>query len=178
MKTSFAKTFLDLSRGELPTDGLHGKEPTCIVKVDGNNIPKEEIFVIESMNRKFESTKLLTLLVDIDSMNEYNELNEEILSKKKSLVLSLNRASGIKKEDARCILPAGTLTTMYVAGNFQAWIDFLKLRLNKHAQSEVRKIAFYAWDRLKTVAPLVFDDLLFDGQPYEWWQAAYEFKKI
>jgi hypothetical protein len=98
MKTSFAKTFLELSRGRLPIDGLHGKEPICIVKADGNNIPKEEIFVIESMNKKFESTKLLTLLVDIDSMNEYNELNEEILSKKKSLVLSLNRVAGIKKD--------------------------------------------------------------------------------
>ena len=86
MKTSFSKTFLELSRGKLPKDGLHGKEPTCSVTYDGNLIPKEEIFVIESMNRKFESTKLLTLLVDIDSMNEYNELNEEILSKKKSLI--------------------------------------------------------------------------------------------
>ncbi len=98
MKTSFSKTFLDLSREKLPIDGLHGKEPTCIVKVDGNDILKEEIFVIESMNSKFESTRLLTLLVDIDSMNEYNELNEEILSKKKSLILGLNRVSGIKKD--------------------------------------------------------------------------------
>ncbi len=99
MKTSFAKTFLDLSRGKLPKDGLHAKEAICIVDADGNNITKEEIFVIESMNSKFESTKLLTLLVDIDSMTEYNKLNEEILSKKKSLISNLNRVSGIKRVD-------------------------------------------------------------------------------
>ncbi len=99
MKTSFAKTFLDLSNGNLPIDKLRGKEPVCSVMVDESSIEKEEIFVIESMNDTFESKKLSSLLVDLESMGRYNELNAEILSKKKELINSLNKVSGIKKDD-------------------------------------------------------------------------------
>lgn len=99
MKTSFSKTFLELSNGKLPLDRLHGKEAICSVTVDTSTIVKEEIFVIESMNNKFESKKLSNLLVDIASMGKYNDLNAEILDKKKGLINSLNKLSGVKKAD-------------------------------------------------------------------------------
>ena len=99
MKTSFSKTFLELSNGKLPLDRLHRKVATCSVMVDASTIVKEEIFVIESMNSKFESKKLSNLLVDVASMEIYNDLNAEILDKKKGLINSLNKLSGVKKTD-------------------------------------------------------------------------------
>lgn len=48
---------------------------------------------------------------------------------------------GVKKEDARFVLPEATTTELVVTGNFQAWIDFIKLRADKHAQWEIREAA-------------------------------------
>jgi len=50
-------------------------------------------------------------------------------------------SNGIAKEDARFIIPCGIDTTMYIAGNLQAWIDFINLRTTKSAQWEIREVA-------------------------------------
>ena len=63
---------------------------------------------------------------------------------------------GIKKEDARAILPANTSTSMYIAGNLQAYWDFFKLRLNKHAQEEIRNVAKEIYRLLSKEYPKVF----------------------
>jgi thymidylate synthase (FAD) len=78
-------------------------------------------------------------------------------------------AKGVPKEDARAILPQNTMTSMYVAGNFQAWMDFLKLRVSKHAQREVRVIAISIWERLGFTFPLVFRDLVYEGMTFDEW---------
>lgn len=49
--------------------------------------------------------------------------------------------AGVKKEDARFVLPEGTQTELIVVGNLQAWLDFIKLRADKHAQLEIRTVA-------------------------------------
>ena len=48
---------------------------------------------------------------------------------------------GVKKEDARFVLPEATTTELIVTGNFQAWLDFIELRADKHAQWEIREVA-------------------------------------
>lgn len=50
-------------------------------------------------------------------------------------------AAGVRKEDARFVLPEATETELIVTGNLQAWLDFIKLRADKHAQWEVRSVA-------------------------------------
>jgi len=77
---------------------------------------------------------------------------------------------GVPKEDARSILPANTMTSMYVAGNFQAWLDFLKLRVSKHAQAEIRKVAIYVWSTLSINFPEVFADLTFEAATLAIWE--------
>ncbi len=77
--------------------------------------------------------------------------------------------SGIPKEDARAVLPANTMTSMYVSGNFQAWLDFLKLRVSKHAQGEVQQVAVWIWATLAVSFPLVFKDLKFDDKGLTEW---------
>jgi len=48
---------------------------------------------------------------------------------------------GMKKEDARFVLPEATTTELIVVGNFQAWLDFISLRADTHAQWEIRDVA-------------------------------------
>jgi thymidylate synthase (FAD) len=66
---------------------------------------------------------------------------------------------GVKKEDARFILPQGTTTELLVVGNFQAWYDFIKLRSGKEAQWEIREVAHEINRQLHGIAPNVFVEL-------------------
>lgn len=66
--------------------------------------------------------------------------------------------NGIKKEDARYLLPESAFTSMAVVANFQAIRDFLVLRLDKHAQWEIRTIAVLVGNSLlQQCYSLVFD---------------------
>jgi thymidylate synthase (FAD) len=65
-------------------------------------------------------------------------------------------AAGVKKEDARMILPQCVETEMIVVGNFQAWLDFIKLRCNKESQWEIRAAAQEIKRQLQEIAPNVF----------------------
>ncbi len=70
--------------------------------------------------------------------------------------------SGVKKEDARAILPMNTSTKMFISGNLQGWWDFFKLRLNPHAQNEVNAVAISIYQLLQEVYPQVFTQKLFE----------------
>ena len=67
--------------------------------------------------------------------------------------------NGVKKEDARFILPQGTTTELLVVGNFQAWYDFIKLRSGKEVQWEIRAVAHEINRQLHGIAPNVFVEL-------------------
>jgi thymidylate synthase (FAD) len=68
-------------------------------------------------------------------------------------------SEGVKKEDARFILPQGTTTELLVVGNFQAWYDFIKLRSGKEVQWEIRAVAHEINHQLHKIAPNVFVEL-------------------
>ena len=68
-------------------------------------------------------------------------------------------AAGIRKEDARFVLPQGASTELYVTGNFQAFHDFLIRRLDKHAQWEARLVATMIYGYLRNVAPNIFNEM-------------------
>lgn len=68
------------------------------------------------------------------------------------------RESGMSKQDARFWLPQAQATELYVAGNYQAWKDFIKLRNTKHAQREVRDVAAEIERQLQGIAPVIFGD--------------------
>jgi thymidylate synthase (FAD) len=65
---------------------------------------------------------------------------------------------GVKKEDARLVLPAGVTTELNVSGNFQAWRDFLKLRTHDAAQKEIRQVALEIGLQLWRIAPNIFPE--------------------
>ena len=68
-------------------------------------------------------------------------------------------AAGVKKEDARFVLPEGTQTELIVTGNLQAWLDFVKLRADKHAQWEIRKVAQTINNLLAKECPGLFEEM-------------------
>jgi thymidylate synthase (FAD) len=63
---------------------------------------------------------------------------------------------GMKKEDARYILPQGCTTSLRLTGNFQMWKDIISNRTTKHAQWEIRDVFTQANNLLNLHAPNVF----------------------
>ena len=77
---------------------------------------------------------------------------------------------GTKKEDARAILPMNTSTKMGIAGNLQAWMDAIRLRVDTKAQLEIRTMYIKIWGLLKEVYPNVFiEEMLVNGRTYNEW---------
>ena len=66
---------------------------------------------------------------------------------------------GYKNEIARYVLPNACTTKICVTGNFREWRSFLKLRLSKRAQHEIRTLANIILDKLIEIAPSCFEDL-------------------
>jgi thymidylate synthase (FAD) len=68
--------------------------------------------------------------------------------------------NGVPKEDARMILPQGMHTKMCVHMSFRAIRHFLKLRLDRHAQYEVRQVAKAIYDICQEKWPWLVSDLI------------------
>jgi thymidylate synthase (FAD) len=90
--------------------------------------------------------------VDLDSTMVFSQAYEYCKQYYNLLI-----ANGVKKEDARYVLPNAATTQLYVTGNFQAWKDFINLRSGKEVQWEVRSVAQEIHNQLKGLAPNVFD---------------------
>ncbi len=63
---------------------------------------------------------------------------------------------GVKKEDARYALLHSAETGLKLCLNFQGWQDFLRNRMDKAAQWEVREVALEINRQLHTIAPNLF----------------------
>ena len=69
------------------------------------------------------------------------------------------RVLGVRKEDARFVLPNATATRIIVTMNFRALRHFFSVRCDKAAQWEIRVLALEMLRQVYTVAPAVFGDL-------------------
>ncbi len=69
------------------------------------------------------------------------------------------RALGIRKEDARFLLPAAAETRLVISMNFRAWAHFCWLRCDKAAQWEIRAVAHEILCQLYALAPEAFQEL-------------------
>jgi len=68
--------------------------------------------------------------------------------------------SGLKKEDARFVLPNACTTEMIVSANFREWRHVFKVRCNIRAQWEIREACLIMLKELHRHAPNVFGDLM------------------
>ena len=66
-------------------------------------------------------------------------------------------AEGIRKEDARYVLPNACTTTIDMTFNFRSLFNVFHLRGDKHAQWEIRKVAMDMLTLVKEHAPTVFE---------------------
>jgi len=63
---------------------------------------------------------------------------------------------GMRREDARYILPQAFTTLLRMTANFRTWMHFLRLRLHPAAQGEIKSIAQTIQILLEEACPAVF----------------------
>ncbi len=96
MKTSFAKTMDDLSKGNEPSDLAFPKRVTvCEALIDEQPINPKNIFVIEPHNPKYKSEKIATLLANKDLQEQYNAIHKDIDKTRVAFVKKLKQLSGL-----------------------------------------------------------------------------------
>ncbi len=95
-----------------------------------------EFFIPEDLNEKLKE--------------EYIKLCENCKSFYEKLV-----KSGVRKEVARGILPVSLYTVFYWQVNLRSLINFLKVRLDKHAQKEIREYAKTILELVEPYCPIV-----------------------
>jgi thymidylate synthase (FAD) len=66
---------------------------------------------------------------------------------------------GVKREDARYILPAASMTEMVLTMNFSSLRHFFEIRLDRKAQLEIRQYAYKMLELVMQEAPDVFGDI-------------------
>ena len=111
MKTSFAKVFEDLSKGQAPKDRIFSTSITSYsiqyyastfvyTSVNPKVVPNcDSVYVVNSFTDKFEFTKetVNTLLADEATRNEYNVLIAQFVEQVKKLEAELSLKSGVSK---------------------------------------------------------------------------------
>lgn len=67
--------------------------------------------------------------------------------------------AGVKKEDARYVLPNSVHTTVVMTMNVRELYHFFDLRMDKGAQKEIRTLANNMYDLCKDLSPILFDEM-------------------
>ncbi len=97
MKTSFTKTFRDLETGNDSADLVFSHRKTLReITIDGMELSKNNIFIVESYNRNYQSEKISTLLVNENLKNAYDAIWLKTKDMEDSLKKNLISISGTK----------------------------------------------------------------------------------
>lgn len=88
----------------------------------------------------------------IEENEELNDAYSDVLDYLKDMYLFFI-ANGIKKEDARFILPEGSSTELYMSLNLRELIHIYQLRSTKQAQWEIRELVEKIKDIVVTISP-------------------------
>lgn len=96
MKTSFANTFLDIENDRDTIDRIEPNNNTIReIKIDGKNINKEDILVIQTYVEGYDSNNKSKLLASKKLKKEYDDIWNEISKNKDAFLKEIKKISGI-----------------------------------------------------------------------------------
>jgi thymidylate synthase (FAD) len=103
------------------------------------------------------------VLEDEGAMAVWEEFADEVKEAYQAL-----RERGMRKEDARFVLPNAAATRLIVTMNFRELLHFFRIRISRAAQWEIRDVGVRMLELVYPHAPSVFGDLrqdLREGYP-------------
>ncbi|HQA53262.1 MAG TPA: FAD-dependent thymidylate synthase [Spirochaetota bacterium] len=95
----------------------------------------------------------------IEENSEAHKIYSDFMESSR-LAYSRLREMNILKEDARFVLPNAVETEIVFTANFRELRHFFSIRLEKHAQWEIRRAAYEMLLIMKKIAPNVFADFI------------------
>lgn len=106
---------------------------------------------------------------NMEQLKQIFETDESARKNLKKATFSARKKTAL--EASRSVLPNCTETKITTTANGRAWRHFLNMRGSIHADREIRRLACVVADKLKEVAPLLFQDVEVltnpgDGLPY------------
>ena len=107
---------------------------------------------VQSENNKQASIDGQNIDNNIAAVEIMKDANKHALQVYESLL-----KLGVCREQARGVLPQNMMTTFYMTGNLRNVLHFLSLRMDEHAQWEIRQYANAMHDILKEIYPTVID---------------------
>ncbi len=84
----------------------------------------------------------------------------------------------LARQAARSVLPNATETKIFVTANARALRHFIELRGNRHAETEIRKLAIAVLRLMQTEAPNLFGDYQLAPLPDGTFEATTEYRKV
>lgn len=116
MKSSFAKTFDQLSKGNAPLEERHNRRSSWRIEADGTELDPESIYVLKAdIDLKVDIPAVTDLLVKPDQKQRYDALVVDLDKKRQKALNGLNKASGIVKKKVEEQLPAIFQATDFLA---------------------------------------------------------------
>ena len=122
----------------------------------------------DSVNKSIEdmSNSALTWWDDLCKFYNYRMAIDEATNHYLTTVTVPGYFSGMEgivaestPEEARFLLPLGLATKIVVTANYREWRHIFKLRCEKHAHPEMRRIMCSLWLVLNCKIPVIFDDI-------------------
>ena len=119
---------------------------------------EEQVGSPELGKLQFKNELLNTFLVSCErSIQEYKKTVELLLEKAPNHLNKTERRKWARGK-ARQLLPHALETRITMTGNLRAWRWFLESRGSRHAEAEIRRLAYYIFKELRGIAPLIFED--------------------
>lgn len=112
-----------------------------------------EFYIPDSLRKQHASSKQCSA-EDLDPEIN-NRLQEKMVHHNYDSVELYNHLieNGVAREQARGVLPQNLMTEFWMTGSLRNWVHFLSLRLDPHAQKEVRDVANPILDIIKDKFP-------------------------
>lgn len=141
MKTSLAKSFIDLINGSASGDQINKDRVSVrdIKDQDGADLSGESVFVIQPYEQNFVSSKASLLLVNAEIKKGYDQALDSIESKKIELLKILKEASGLT---GRNITSEGELVRCFGAHSLFDCLESLEERLDDVANERFAALKY------------------------------------
>lgn len=122
----------------------------------GNYVPPAWLLGIQ--DKKNHQGRIVS---DPDAMTESERLEaEESIGMMEDSITACRRtysqllARGVPREIARSVLQVNEYSRMYVTANLHNWFHFVTLRMDEHAQWEIRQYAQVVYEYAQQIAPI------------------------
>ena len=110
------------------------------------------------VNAALKAIEIGNLWIDaVESQKECYIKLVDYLSQKENNLSGTDKRK-FARQAARSILGNATETKIVMTGNARAWRNFIELRANRHADPEIRVLAYMVWQKLNEESPNLFGD--------------------